>query len=124
MAQPPDVFSESAARIGDLCKNMSLIAADRALDGARRFVWMRQFTGTSNRVLMGQLANEELDVIATKTAEILGLLRSMSIEQVEHALFEARLLLWMRAFGQASGTLFAEQLKAYMERDVGGAPEH
>ena len=112
-------FSEIAVKMAGQCAGLSLIDADRVLDDARRYLWMRRFSGISKEALMRKLASPHLE-----TALRIGgdLDNAMTTPFDAEAIFtEARLYLWMEAFTEVPGSLFAEQLRAYIEMHDGRA---
>lgn len=117
MAPMPDDtemgFTELAATLAQECEGLSLIVADQAMDDARRFLWLRQFAGTSKEALFGAMISDHLDVAKRIADRLDGIVTAMEAESV---FLEVRCLLWMRTFAAVPGSLFARQFKAHIER--------
>lgn len=105
-------FSEIAVRLANQCAGLSLIDADRVLDDARRYLWMRRFSGISKEALMRELASPHLETALRIGGELDGAVTPFEAEAI---FTEARLYLWMETFAEVPGSLFSEQLRAYLE---------
>lgn len=102
-------FSGEALKIAAHCQGLSLIEADQALDDARRFIWIRQFTGASQAAL-----EKELNPLAN-AIEIIRTLEDVTPLGIEKLFLEVRMYLWMQNFARVPGSLFAKQLQAHSE---------
>lgn len=109
-------ISQLAVKLADECAGLAMIDADRALDDARRYLWIRRFSGVSKDALMRELAGSHLDT----ALRIAGHLDSVVTTLEAESLFtEARLYLWMKAFAAVPESLFAKQFEAYAEVNDG-----
>lgn len=106
-------FTELAADLAKECEGLSLIDADRALDDARRFLWLRQFSGASRDALFAGMISDHLDTARRIADRLDGIVTPMEAETV---FLETRTLLWMKTFAAVPGSLFAHQLRAHVER--------
>lgn len=114
-------FGELAAALARECEGLPLIDADSALDDARRFLWLRQFSGASTKALLEQLTSEHLET-GLRIADLLD--GKVSPMEAENVFTEARAALWMSTFANIPDSLFAHQLRAHAERHEPGAKLH
>lgn len=106
-------FSERAVRIAGLCDGMSVIEADITLDDARRYIWLKQFSGASDDALKRELGDVRNTL--AKGLEIVGALDGLPPMDAEEVILETRIYLWMTAFARVPSSLFAAQLRAHVE---------
>lgn len=106
-------FSERAVLIAGQCEAMSLMQADIALDDARRYIWLKQFSGASEDALRRELG--DVREALAKGLEIAGTLDGMPPMEAEEVILEARIYLWMTAFARVPSSMFAMQLQAHNE---------
>lgn len=103
--------------IADECEGLSLIDADIALDDARRYLWLKQFSGASDKALKERLAGPQLMVAARIAERLVSFVTPLEAEQV---FLEARTALWVAEFAAIPESLFARQLQAHHERNRKG----
>jgi hypothetical protein len=98
--------------ITTLCESLTLIEADIALDDARRYLWLKQFSGASDAALKERLKNPHMDI----AMQIADRLEGISPLEAESIFLEARCSIWMAEFAAIPESIFARQLHAHNER--------
>ncbi|MBF0247992.1 MAG: hypothetical protein HQL36_07965 [Alphaproteobacteria bacterium] len=104
------------ALVGE-CEGLTLIDADIVLDDARRYLWLKQFTGASDEAMLERLAGPHLTGAARIAEQLVGVVTPLEAEQV---FLEVRTVLWMAEFAAIPESLFARQLQAHDERNRAG----
>ena len=70
-------------RLAGECMGLSLIEADTVLDNARRYVWLRSFSGASNDALDREIAGVPNFAVSRRIVDHLdGIVTHMEAEQV------------------------------------------
>ena len=116
--EPPMVPSVSALalHVAGECAGLSLIEADIALDIARRYLWLRAFSGAAGETLDDELAGTVHFAVARRIVSRLDGSGDPHHLDAEQVLLEARLALWMQNFARIPDSLFAQQWRAFHER--------
>jgi hypothetical protein len=121
VSQQDKIESVSVKEIIQICDRLSLFEADLALDDARRFIWIRQFSGAPDLAIKDQLSELRLDValeIADRMIDIVSALEAESI------IMEVRVAIWMAGYAAIPGSLFARQLRAHRKQCSRQNPVH
>ncbi len=87
--------------------DLNLIAADAALDEARRFVWSQRFSGDGAEAVKGHLKPSDVAL------KIIAILSPLSIAEVEQVAFNLRCHLWVSSFARIPSSAFARQYLNY-----------
>lgn len=112
-----DGFPAFAVELAQECAGMTLLDADRALDDARRYLWMWHFgSGPKNDPVPPLLAAAHR--IASRMHGVFAPL------EVDDQLLEVRLYLWACYFESKQGSRFKEQLTASGEGRRAGPSIH
>lgn len=87
----------------------SLLVADATLDEARRIAWMARFSGVIGGQASHVLGSHEYAVA------IFDKLKTLSIEDADLVIADARVALWMQHFAAQEGSAFARSLAGTVE---------
>lgn len=98
-----------AIDLADECDGLSLIEADRALDDARRALWLRHFSDAPVGELVAPSDRPGASVARQIALRLDGV---VTVLEADPVLLEARIVLWSRRFDRETAAALADQLRA------------
>ncbi|RCK41960.1 hypothetical protein [Thalassospira profundimaris] len=102
-------YADAAVDLAEQLDDVPLMIADVVLDDVRRYLWLRQFSGASKQALILGMTTEETEQAIQIANSLDG---SVTLNEAEEIIHEARAIMWGATFSQIPRSHFAKSILA------------